>query len=65
MIQLFLLLFENMPPKSKEIAIKYGYYQMIAGTPFKFWNKTKFDSIILPRPSLVEKIIYRIYACLQ
>lgn len=54
-------LFNDLQPKSKENAVKYGYYQMNAGTQFKYWENNLFNSVNIPRPSIFEKIFYHIY----
>ncbi len=51
-------IFENLPPKSKDNAIKYGYFQMKAGIPFKFWKKDKFKNLKIPQINVIEKFIY-------
>ena len=55
------LLIGEIEPRPKILALKYGFYQMTAGTEFKFWKKKFVNSQRLPAPNLLDKLIYHSY----
>jgi len=53
-------LFNKYPPKNKMSAIKYGYYQMVGGTKYKYWDGEMFDMQSIPSMTFIEKVICRL-----
>lgn len=58
-------LFEEIVPKPKKNAIKYGFYQMTVGYSFKYWKNRSFNNIQIPTPTILEKLKYHAYALLK
>lgn len=56
-------LIDDMVPKSRTRALKYGFYQMNAGTEFENWqiNSSEINTKKFPQPNFLDKALYNIY----
>jgi hypothetical protein len=56
-------LIDEVVPKSKTLALKYGFYQMNAGTKFENWthNSSEINSGKFPQPNYLDKALNKMY----